>query len=42
MTVADFGGRLGRKPNVRAIMGIDRSRFVDLLVKAAEFYGEAR
>ena len=37
-TVADFHGRLGKKPNVTCFMDIDRERYVDLLVEALRFY----
>ncbi len=39
-TVADFRGVLGKKPNAKVIMGIDRKAFADLLVEAAKYYGE--
>ena len=42
MTVADKLGLSGKKPNVRAIMNIDRDAFADLLVEAARTYGEVQ
>ena len=40
-TVADFRGVLGKAPNAKVIMGIDRKAFADLLVEAVKHYGEA-
>lgn len=40
-TVADFYGSLGKAPNAKVIMGIDRDAFADLLVEAAATYGTA-
>lgn len=40
MTVADFHNVRKKRPNVRAVMDIDRGKFVDLLVGAARYYGE--
>ena len=37
-TVGDKLGVLGKPANARVIMGIDRQKFVDLLVEAAEHY----
>lgn len=39
-TVGDKLGVLGKPVNARVIMGIDRQKFVDLLVEAAEYYGK--
>ncbi len=39
-TVADFNGVLGKEPNAKVLMGIDRQAFVDLLVEAMRTYGE--
>ncbi len=39
-TVGDKLGVLGKPANARVIMGIDRQKFVDLLVEAAEHYGK--
>ncbi len=39
-TVGDKLGVLGKPANVRVIMGIDRLKFVDLLVEAAQHYGK--
>lgn len=41
-TVADFNGVLGKVPNAKVLMGIDRQAFVDLLVEAIETYGEGK
>lgn len=41
-TVADFNGVLGKAPNAKVLMGIDRQAFVDLLVEAIETYGEGK
>lgn len=41
-TVADFNGVLGKEPNAKVLMGIDRQAFVDLLVEAIETYGEGK
>lgn len=40
-TIADFYGSLGKAPNAKVIMGIDRDAFADLLVEAAAAYGTA-
>jgi len=42
MTVCDRYNSLKRKANVKAIMNIDRRKFVDLLVQAAMHYGEVK
>lgn len=39
-TVADFNNVLGKVPNAKVLMGIDRQAFVDLLVEAISVYGE--
>ncbi len=39
-TVADFRGVLGKAPNAKVLMGIDRQGFVDLLVERIAAYGE--
>lgn len=39
-TVGDKLGVLGKPANARVIMGIDRQKFVDLLVEAAEHYSK--
>ena len=39
-TVADFNCVLGKAPNAKVIMGIDRQGFVDLLVENISVYGE--
>ena len=39
-TVGDKLGVLGKPANARVIMGIDRLKFVDLLVEAAQHYGK--
>ncbi len=39
-TVADFNNRLGKAPNAKVLMGIDRQGFVDLLVEAIATYGK--
>ena len=39
-TVGDKLGVLGKPTNARVIMGIDRQKFVDLLVEAAEHYSK--
>lgn len=39
-TVADFNHVLGKAPNAKVIMGIDRQGFVDLLVDSIRNYGE--
>lgn len=39
-TIGDLYNRLGKEPNATVIMNVDRSAFVDKLVKACEFYGE--
>ena len=39
-TVGDKLGVLGKPANVRVIMGIDREKFVDLLVEAAQHYSK--
>lgn len=39
MTVADYYGTTGHEPNVRAIVGIDREAFVNLIVEACAAYG---
>ena len=39
-TVGDQLGVLGKPANARVIMGIDRLKFVDLLVEAAQHYGK--
>ena len=39
-TVGDKLGILGKPANARVIMGIDRQKFVDLLVEAAEHYSK--
>ncbi|WP_313527226.1 nucleoside hydrolase [Anaerotignum sp.] len=39
-TVADFNNVLGKAPNAKVLMGIDRKAFVDLLVEAISVYGE--
>ena len=39
-TVGDKLGVLGKPANARVIMGIDRPKFVDLLVEAAQHYGK--
>ena len=39
-TVADFFGREGKPPNVKAIMDIDRAAFVDLIAWAVGQYGK--
>ena len=39
-TVGDRLGVLGKPANARVIMGIDRLKFVDLLVEAAQHYGK--
>ena len=41
-TVADFNGALGKAPNAKVLMGIDRQAFVDLLVEAIATYGEGK
>ena len=41
MTVADRHGFFGEPPNARVNLDIDREAFIDLLVKAAKYYGEA-
>lgn len=40
-TIGDVRGYTGKKPNARVIMGIDREKFVDLLVKSCENYSGA-
>ncbi|MDO4492475.1 MAG: nucleoside hydrolase [Clostridia bacterium] len=40
MTVADMYGSTDKKPNVRAILNIDRKAFADLLVEAVKAYDE--
>ena len=37
-TVADFKGGLGKKPNARVVMKIDRDRYIDLLIEALHTY----
>ena len=37
-TVGDPLGRLGRAPNARCVLGLDRERFVDLMVDAVRTY----
>ena len=39
-TIADWEGRLRRAPNAVCALDIDRTGFVDLLVRAAETYGK--
>ena len=39
-TVGNKLGVLGKPANVRVIMGIDREKFVDLLVEAAQHYSK--
>lgn len=39
MTVADMKGVTGKKPNVRALMGVDRKAFADMIVEACKAYG---
>ena len=39
-TVADFNNRLGKAPNAKVLMGINRQGFVDLLVEAIATYGK--
>ena len=41
-TVADFNNVLGKAPNAKVLMGIDRKAFVDLLVEAIATYGEEK
>ncbi len=41
-TVADFHNVLGKAPNAKVLMGIDRKAFVDLLVEAIATYGEEK
>ena len=40
-TVADIYGISGKAPNISCIMDVNRSAFVDILVEAMKFYGEA-
>jgi pyrimidine-specific ribonucleoside hydrolase len=40
-TIGDFYGRAKQPPNVTAILDIDRAAYVDLLIEAVRFYGEA-
>lgn len=37
-TIGDFFGKLGKKPNVRAIMDIDRGAYIDMIVDAVAKY----
>ncbi len=41
-TVADFNNVLGKAPNAKVLMGIDRKAFVDLLVESIATYGEEK
>ena len=40
--MADFNGALGKAPNAKVLMGIDRQAFVDLLAEAIATYGEGK
>lgn len=42
MTVGDYFGTTGKKPNVRAVMNIDREAFVDFFVNAVKAYDEPK
>ena len=42
MTVADFRGKLGKKPNATVLMDIDRQAFVEWLIKTIAAYGEGK
>ena len=42
MTVGDMYGVTGRKPNVKAVMNIDREAFVDFFVEAVKAYDEPK
>ena len=37
-TVADFRGSLGKEPNTRVVLEIDRDRYIDLLIEALHAY----
>lgn len=37
-TVGDLHGKLGRTPNARCVLGLDRKGFVDLMAEAVEAY----
>ncbi len=39
-TIADRYGVTGKKPNAKVIVGIDREKFVELIVEACKTYGE--
>lgn len=39
-TVADQHGMMGKKPNVKALVGVDREAFIQMLVDAMEVYKE--
>ena len=38
-TIADYRNVLGREPNCRAVMDVDREKFVELLVEACRSFG---
>ncbi len=37
-TIADYYGRLGKEPNCRCVVGLDRQKFVDCLVEACSSF----